>query len=291
MAGTVSNDDSAVSIERPALYIVATPIGNLGDISPRALSILGAVDLLLVEDKRVSSKLLNFYGIRAQTRSIHDHNEGLMAERLAQEISEKSLAVAQISDAGTPLISDPGYLTVNAAAASGIPVITIPGPCAAVAALSVSGLPTDQFLFVGFLNAKSSAKKNEIALLQAETRTLVLYEAPHRIQSTLDELVEGFGATRRAVVARELTKRFETVYRGTLSELAKMSRADANMSKGEIVLVIEAVKRDSSMLNEEASRVLNLLLAELPASRAIKIAAEITGVAKNTLYELAHKDR
>ena len=290
MAGTVSNDESALSIERPALYIVATPIGNLGDISSRALTILREVDLLLVEDKRVSSKLLNFYGIRAQTRSIHDHNEGQMAEQLAREISEKSLAVAQISDAGTPLISDPGYLMVNAAVALGIPIMSIPGPCAAVAALSVSGLPTDQFLFVGFLNAKQNAKKNEIALLQKESRTLVLYEAPHRIKSTLDELAAGFGATRRAVVARELTKRFETVYRGNLGELAEMGRVDANMAKGEIVIVVEAADPDTSSLNEEAARVLNLLLAELPASRAIKLAAEITGIAKNTLYEWAHKD-
>jgi len=289
MADTVSNDDSSVSIERPALYIVATPIGNLGDLSARAIEVLSAADLILAEDRRVSAKLLKYYGINTQMRSLHDHNEGQIAERLVREISEGGLAVAQISDAGTPLISDPGYLIVNTAVRSGIKVHSIPGPCAAVAALSISGLPTDQFLFVGFLNAKQGAKKHEIERLNSETRTLIFYEAPHRIESTLKAFVDGFGADRKAVVARELTKRFETIYRGTLAELAACCFEDANMSKGEIVIVVEAATPENKIAHQEAERVLKLLLAELPASRAIKLAAEITGVPKNTLYDLAHK--
>lgn len=289
MAGTVSNDGSSVSIERPALYIVATPIGNLADISKRAIDVLTNADLILVEDGRVSAKLLKFYGITTQTRSVHDHNEAQISDQLVHEIVDKGMAVAQISDAGTPLISDPGYLTVNAAIRAGIPVVTLPGPCAAVAALSISGLPTDKFLFIGFLNAKLSAKKSELALLKAETRTLIFYEAPHRIVSTIKELATGFGASRRAVIARELTKRFETVYRGSLGELAVTCDKDDNLAKGEIVIVVEAAVPSAEDINKDAQRILGLLLQELPASRAIKLAAEITGVAKNLLYAMAHE--
>jgi len=249
MIETVSNDDSTVSIERPALYVVATPIGNLGDLSLRAKSLLNEVDLLLVEDKRVSARLLSFYGIQTKTRSIHDHNERKLALDLAQEIKEQSLAVAQISDAGTPLISDPGYLLVNSAIGQGLPVIAVPGPCAAIAALSVSGLATDQFLFVGFLNAKRGPKQREIAALKHETRTLVFYEAPHRIQDTLQEFSLGFGSTRRAVIARELTKRYESLYRGNLAELAALSKTDPNIQKGEIVIVVEAAPEEERTLS------------------------------------------
>ena len=291
MAETVLIDDPSVSIQRPALYVIATPIGNLADISQRAIAVLHEVDLILVEDSRVSAKLLKFYGINTQTRSVHDHNEDQVSEGVASEILEKGLAMAQISDAGTPLISDPGYVTVNAAIRAGIPVIAVPGPCAAIAALSISGLPTNQFLFIGFLSAKLGTKRKEIAALLTETRTLIFYEAPHRIESTLSEMAAGFGLSRQAVVARELTKRFETVYRGSLGELSARCCNDMNMKKGELVILLEASATQVDNTEKEAQRVLGILLDELPTSRAIKLAAEITGVAKNALYDMAHKDR
>lgn len=289
MTATVSNDDSTVSIERPALYVVATPIGNLGDISPRAIGVLQAVDLILVEDKRVSAKLLNYYGVQTKMRATHEHNERQLAGTLVAQMRDEKMAVAQISDAGTPLISDPGYLVVNQAIEVGLPVISVPGPCAAIAALSVSGLATDQFLYVGFLSAKNAAKSKELARLKTEPRTLIIYEAPHRIVQTLTLLLDLFGESRRAVVARELTKRFETVYRGTFAELLEIAAQDGNFAKGELVLIVEGDSRAENSGHLEAARILDILLSELSPSSAAKLTAEITGINKNTIYQWLHE--
>ena len=289
MTATVSNDGSSVSIERPALYVIATPIGNLADISARALQVLAAVDLILVEDKRVSIKLLQNYGIATEMRALHDHNEKRRAEAVVSAAKAQNLAVAQISDAGTPLISDPGYSLVNAAITNSLTVLAVPGPCAAITALSISGLPTNEFTFIGFLSAKMTAKARELEALSTEHRTLIFYESPHRITDTLTALQSAFGTERQAVVARELTKRFETVYRGTLQELLMAAETEPNFSRGEIVIVVEGASVTSSDENREGRRILDILLDELPSSQAVRLTAKITGAKKNALYELVNK--
>ena len=290
MTATVSNDDPSVSIERPALYVVATPIGNLADITVRALDILAGVDLILAEDTRVSRKLCHHYGIGTKMRALHDHNERQSAAAIITEALESNLAIAQISDAGTPLISDPGYGLLQAALEQGLAVHPVPGACAAIAALSVSGLATDKFVFAGFLSAKSNLKRREIEALSRERRTLIFYESPRRIANTLELLSEILGAERRVVVARELTKRFETLYRGELQEVLAEANKDANFTKGEIVLLIAGAQDRSESDNSEALRVLEILRSELTVSQAVKLAAKITGVNKNQLYDAANSN-
>ncbi|MEM7465717.1 MAG: 16S rRNA (cytidine(1402)-2'-O)-methyltransferase [Pseudomonadota bacterium] len=290
MTATVSNDASELSIDRPALYVVATPIGNLADISARAIDVLSNVDLVCVEDTRVSAKLFSAYGIRTKMQVLHDHNERATAAALIKRMQENRLAVAQISDAGTPLISDPGYGLVNAAIEADVPVRPVPGPSAVMSALMVSGLPVNQFVFVGFLSAKLAAKTRELEMLKLETRTMVLFEAPHRIQQTLGVMLEVFGPARRGVLARELTKRFETLYRGTLAELATTVSIDSNLQKGELVVVIEGASADNESAEVEARRILSAMMAELPLSQAVKITQKITGAKKNALYEWATRD-
>ena len=291
MTVTVSNDAPSVSIERPALYIVATPIGNLADISVRALDILAGVDMVLAEDTRVSRKLLQHYGIDRKMRALHDHNERQMAEAVVTSAISEKLAIAQISDAGTPLISDPGYGLLNAALEKGLPVRSVPGPCAAIAALSISGLATDQFAFSGFLNAKSTVKRRELEALCRDKRTLIFYESPHRILDTLEILGDVFGHQRRIVVARELTKRFETLYRGPVSGVLAQAQTDSNFTKGEIVLLVAGAEESSSNKDNEARRILHILLDELPVSQAVKLASKITGAKKNALYEIANASK
>ena len=284
---TVSNDDPTLSIERPALYIVATPIGNLTDISARALEVLAQVDLLFVEDKRVSKKLLQRYGLSVPMQVMHDHNEREIADGAVENLIRNSLSAAQICDAGTPLISDPGYALVNAALKRDLPIHPIPGPCAAISALSVSGLPSNQFLFVGFLSAKTAAKTRELTILKKEPRTLIFYEAPHRLRNTLAALIETFGDQRQAMLGRELTKRFETLYHGTLGKLAAMVAEDPNMEKGEIVIVVEGGENKEGEDLEAARNTLAILLSELPVSQAVRLTAKITGAKKNLLYSWA----
>lgn len=219
---------------------------------------------------------------------LHDHNEMRVAEALIVEALNENLAVAQISDAGTPLISDPGYKLVNVALAQGLAVYPVPGACAAITALSVSGLATDQFVFVGFLSAKSTAKRQQLEMLKREHRTMIFYETPHRILSTLHSIAEIFGAERQVVVARELTKMFETVYRGQVSAIIEAGRNDPNFSKGEIVLMVAGAKIDTGADDQELHRVMEILLGELPASQAVKLASKITGAKKNRLYQLAN---
>ena len=272
------------------LFVVATPIGNLQDLSPRAAACLRDADLLLAEDTRHTRVLLEACAIARSSgtlQSLHEHNEhervpALVARLLAGD------RIALVSDAGTPLMSDPGALLVAAAARAGVEIVALPGPCAAIAALSVAGLSTERFVFEGFPPAKQSARRAALARLALEPRTLVFYEAPHRLAATLADLAEAFGGTREASVARELTKRFESVYRGTLLDLAERCAVDSNMTRGEIVLVVAgaAVAEDDTDALA-AERVLGVLLQELPVSQAARLAAQLTGRSRKELYERA----
>jgi len=273
------------------LFVVATPIGNLGDLSPRATGCLREAGLLLAEDTRHTRKLLDAAGIAraaGTTESLHEHNE---RERIPAAIErlQRGVDVALVTDAGTPLLSDPGALLVSAAARAGIEVVAIPGPCAAIAALSIAALPADRFVFEGFLPAKPGARKAALAALASEPRTLVFYEAPHRLAECLADLAAAFGDARAASVGRELTKRFEHVYRGTLGELAAQCTRDPDMSRGECVVVVAGAPAGSGDDAEEreAMRTLGILLGELPVSQAARLAAQLTGRSRKELYERA----
>lgn len=282
--GAVSVGATGLSIERPALYVVATPIGNLADLSPRAVAILRGVDTILCEDTRHSRRLLEAHGITTPLQACHEHNErrsvGALVERLAS-----GQAFALISDAGTPLISDPGYALVAAAGAAGVPVLAVPGACAFVAALSIAGLPTDRFVFEGFLPARGEARRERLRTLGEETRTLVFYEAPHRLSATLADMVGAFGGARAAVVARELTKRFESTYRGTLENLVARVDADANATRGELVIVVAGAPAAATAGAADADRLLGILLAETDRKTALRIAQALTGLGRNALYQ------
>ena len=269
------------------LYIVATPIGNLDDISARAVRVLAEVDYILCEDTRHSGRLLTALGIRARTLSMHEHNE----EARAGEVIDGLRAgrdYALISDAGTPLISDPGYRLVNSAAAAGLRVSPVPGACAAVAALSVSGLPTDRFCFLGFLPARKAARRKRLEDLTTETGTLVFYETGRRLESMLLDCAAVLGACRSATVAREMTKVFETVYRDTLADLARIVGDDPDATRGECVVIVEGGvgEVDSGPQVEKALRV---LLDELPASAAARTVARLYPVERRAAYALALK--
>jgi 16S rRNA (cytidine1402-2'-O)-methyltransferase len=271
------------------LFVVATPIGNRGDLTARARDTLAAVELIAAEDTRHTGQLLAQLGIRTPLVALHEHNEAARAEDLVARLVAGA-RVALVSDAGTPLISDPGFRLVAAAAAAGVAVVPVPGACAAVAALSVAGLPTDRFVFEGFLPAKTAARRARLAALAAEPRTLVFYEAPHRVAEALADLVAVFGAARQAVLARELTKLHETVYRGALGELVDRAGADPNMSRGEAVLVVagaaEAPETGAEDL-ERLDRLLAGLLSGLPLSQAVDLAVEASGQRRNQVYERA----
>ena len=278
-----------MSNQKGRLYIVATPIGNLGDVSQRAISTLQSVDLVAAEDTRHSMKLLQHLAINTPCVAFHEHNE---RDKTAQLISklQAGKSIALISDAGTPLLSDPGYHLVKAAHAEGIPVVPVPGASALLAALVAAGLPTDRFVFEGFLPSKKLARSKYLAGLQHETGTLVFYEAPHRILATLQDMVDIFGSEREAVLARELTKTYETVHRARLGELLEWVGGDANQQRGEIVIVVAgAPPRLDEALSPEVMNILSILLAHLPLKQATAIAAELTGQKKNRLYEAALK--
>ena len=268
------------------LYVVATPIGNLADLSPRALSLLSRVDLICAEDTRTSGQLLAAFGLHKPMVALHDHNEDRVASRLVADLGAgKTLAL--ISDAGTPLVSDPGYALVKAVRDAGLELRAIPGPSALIAALSVAGLPTDEFSFAGFLPARASARRERLRLLATETRTLVFYEAPHRIIECAEDLATEFGPGRQVCLARELTKRFEQSLRLPAGELAAWLRADDNRQRGEFVLVVAGAPATESQASLSAERTLKVLLAELSPSRAARVAAELTGLKRKPLYELA----
>ncbi|MCL7461516.1 16S rRNA (cytidine(1402)-2'-O)-methyltransferase [Pseudomonas sp. NW5] len=277
------------------LYVVATPIGNLEDISARALRVLREVALIAAEDTRHSARLMQHFGIPTPLVACHEHNERDQGNRLVERLlAGESLAL--ISDAGTPLISDPGYHLVRQARAAGVTVVPVPGSCALIAALSAAGLPSDRFIFEGFLPARSSARRQRLQALSEEPRTLIFYEAPHRLLESLEDMRELFGPERQVVLARELTKTFETLKGAPLAELCAWVATDANQQRGECVLLVEGWQAPlgEESVSAEALRVLDLLLADLPLKRAAALAAEITGVRKNLLYQQAlerQKDR
>jgi len=266
------------------LWIVATPIGNLDDLSARAQSILRQVDLVAAEDTRHSAALLQHYGIATRRVALHEHNEREVSADLVQQM-RGGTQIALVSDAGTPLISDPGFRLVRAAREAGIAVSPVPGACAAIAALSVAGLPSDRFVFEGFLPAKPTARRAHLQALVTETRTLIFYESSHRIVEALDDLAAVFGSDRRAVIARELTKLFETVLDDSLSGLVARVKADANQQRGEFVVLVAGAGDDAAAARlAEGRRVFELLRKDLPTGRAAKLAAEITGAPRNALY-------
>jgi len=267
------------------LYVVATPIGNMGDISARAREILAAVSVVAAEDTRHSSQLLRGLGLERPLLSLHEHNERARAAELVARLRAGE-SVALVSDAGTPLISDPGYQLLRAALAAGITVSPIPGPCAAIAALSAAGLPSERFCFEGFLPARAGARRKRLSELAGEPRTLVIYEAPHRIAASLADIAAACGGTRRACIARELTKKFESFYRGSLDELAARAKNDEDLRRGEAVIIVEgadAMPVGRGRLDET----LTVLMRFLPPSAAAEAAAELSGVRKNVAYARA----
>jgi 16S rRNA (cytidine1402-2'-O)-methyltransferase len=267
------------------LYVVATPIGNRADLSPRARDVLAGVACIAAEDTRHSAPLLRELGVATPLVSLHEHNE---AARTAELIARLGAGddVALISDAGTPLISDPGFRLVSAAHAAGIRVSAVPGPTAVVAALSIAGIATDRFIFDGFLPERAAARRERLAELAGETRTLVFYEAPHRLVATLADMVSAFGAERQAVIAREMTKMHESLYRATLGKLAAESVADPDMTRGEIVIVVAGAAPSRSEAQQGES-LLRVLLAELPLKQAVDLAVKATGAQRNALYQKA----
>ncbi|WP_290578875.1 16S rRNA (cytidine(1402)-2'-O)-methyltransferase [Ketobacter sp.] len=269
------------------LYIVATPIGNLNDITLRAIDVLKQVDVIAAEDTRHSKKLLDHYGIDSKLMAVHDHNEEERIHTLLSLLQEGQ-SVAMISDAGTPLISDPGFRVVRAMRQSGIEVVSIPGPCAAVAALSIAGLPTDRFLFVGFLPPKQKARQAELESLLAETGTLVFYESPKRIQSCVEDVVSVMGAERMVAVAKEITKSFETVKTAPAAEVLSWLAEDQHHTRGEFVLLVQGAEPGAAaVIDPKVLRALQMTGEYMPLKKACAVVSELTGIPKNALYEAA----
>lgn len=277
---------SSLQIDSGTLYIVATPIGNLADISQRALTVLTEVDLIACEDTRHTQKLLSAFSIKNHTLSLHDHNERQRQEQIADLLTQGK-SIALVSDAGTPLISDPGFHIVKYLRQRDFSVVPIPGACAAISALSVAGLPTDRFTFEGFLPAKSGQRQTVLSSLEKEPRTMVFYDAPRRAIDTVKDIVAVLGGERQIVIARELTKTFETIYSDSAENILTWLSEDPNQLKGEMVLIIEGAQHDSQTISAEAEATLKLLVAELPPKKACAITAEIYGLKKKALYDLA----
>lgn len=283
-AGDMSERDGK-PVVNGTLYVVATPIGNLDDLTPRARATLARADLIAAEDTRHSAALLHRHGIATRCIALHEHNEREASADLVRRL-QAGQNIALISDAGTPLISDPGYRLVRAARAAGIAVSPVPGACAAIAALSAAGLPSDRFVFEGFLPAKSAARRARLQALRGESRTVVFYESSHRILEALADLGAEFGGAREAVIARELTKQFETILGGTLADLAARVAADPDQQRGEFVVLVKGAEDDEAAARlSEGLRVYRILSAELPPGRAAGLAAEITGAPRKALYD------
>jgi 16S rRNA (cytidine1402-2'-O)-methyltransferase len=274
-----------VSIIKGALYIVATPIGNLEDLSPRAISVLKHVDLIVAEDTRHSKPMLNQFGIETKIRAYHDHNEREQTPKLI-ELLQQGHSIALISDAGTPLICDPGYHLLGAAHAEKIKVIPVPGASAMVSALSASGFSAEKFIFEGYLPAKQVARQTRMQALQTEARTMVFHEVPHRIINFMEDSIDCFGASRQAVIAKEITKLHETIYRDSLENILLWLKEDAVRCKGEFVVVIQGEKTDQ-FDSAEAKRILQILLKDHSVKDAVKLATEILNGKKNELYKIA----
>ena len=272
-------------MSQAGLYVVATPIGNLEDISYRAVRILSEADVIAAEDTRHSRVLLSHYNITTSMLALHEHNESQLEDRILERLGRGEM-VALISDAGTPLISDPGYRLVCAAREAGLPVYSIPGPSAVTAALSIAGLPPDRFAFEGFLPSKSTARKKKLAELRSETRTLVFFESSHRIKASIDDMIKVFGGQRLAAVCRELTKKFETVMRAPLTEIGIQLAEDKNQSRGEFVIVMGGYEGSESESLVNARKTAIALLEYLPASQAARVAAKLHDVPRRKVYEL-----
>ena len=265
------------------LYVVATPIGNLGDITLRALEVLAAADVVAAEDTRRTRALLSHHGLDMPLTSLQEHNEAQKAPGLVARMLEGD-TVAIVSDAGTPLLSDPGYRLVRLALEAGLPVLAVPGPSAITAALSISGLPTDRFCFEGFLPARRTQRRKRLSALQCEPRTLVFFESAHRIQDSLEDISEVFGSGRLIAVAREMTKQFETVLRGSIGEVVQEVANDPDQRRGEFVLVVGGHDADSGAGIEPALGLARSLREYLSASQAVRVAARIHGVSRRELY-------
>lgn len=272
------------------LYVVATPIGNLGDLSPRARDTLSSCALIAAEDTRHTGTMLKAFGISTPLTSLHEHNESARAPELVERLLNGA-QIALVSDAGTPAISDPGFALVRAAAAAGIEIVAVPGPCAAVAALSIGALPTDRFCFEGFLPARGAARRTRLEALRGEPRTLVFYEAPHRVREVLEDCAATLGGPRPATLVRELSKLHESVYRGSLEELFTRAQADPDMGRGEVVLLVGGAPPldDEDAAHQALDRVLGILLAELPLKQAAHLAAQICEIRDNEAYKRALK--
>jgi len=276
-----------VGNSRGRLDVVATPIGNLGDLSPRAQEVLAAADVIAAEDTRHTGMLLKAIGVSRPLVSLHAHNESNRVPELLARLAAGE-KIALVSDAGTPLLSDPGYELVREATRAGCDVRAIPGPSAITAALAVAGLPTDRFCFEGFLPARSSERRTRLEAVAADPRTLVFFEAPHRIDECLADLAAVFGGERMAAVARELTKAYETTYRGTLAQLAEQAKTEPNFARGEITVVVQGARESEDKAESlELERVVRLLVRELPPSRAAALATQLTGARRNEAYALA----
>jgi len=269
-------------------YIVATPIGNLGDISMRAIEILRTVDFVLAEDTRHSGNLLKHFDIKTKMLSLHEYNEKDRCEKIIT-LLKSGINVALICDAGTPLISDPGFYLVKNLQEENIKVVPIPGACAAITALCASGVASDKFIFLGFLSAKKTARLKELEEYKNMSCTMIFYEAPHRIFETISDMATIFSPQRDAVIARELTKIYEDIKRGSLEELLLWLTMDTNNQRGEFVIIVSKEEKENINENTNALNVLNILLKELPLKQAVKIASEITNANKNDLYKIALK--
>jgi 16S rRNA (cytidine1402-2'-O)-methyltransferase len=277
-------------MKESGLFVVGTPIGNLQDISLRALEVLAAVDWVAAEDTRRTARLLEQHGIRASLKSLHEHNEERVTRDLLDRL-EAGQSVALVSDAGTPLISDPGYRLVSAARERGLPVHAVPGPSAVTAALSVGGLPTDRFVFEGFLPSRENARRKRLEALRNEPRTLVLFEASHRIQACLGDLADVFGEQRPAVLCRELTKQFETVRRAPLGALRDWVAREPDQRKGEFVLLVRGAEEAPDRSLEDARALAEALLEHLPASKAAAVAARYHGARRKDVYRALTGER
>ncbi|PMH39793.1 16S rRNA (cytidine(1402)-2'-O)-methyltransferase [Vibrio sp. 10N.286.49.B3] len=278
-------DNKTLPAEIPTLYIVPTPIGNLGDITQRAIEVLSSVDVIAAEDTRHTGKLLAHFNIPTRTFALHDHNEQQKAQVLVEKLLEGQ-SIALVSDAGTPLISDPGYHLVTQCRQAGVKVVPLPGACAVITALSASGLPSDRFSFEGFLPAKSKGRRDKLLEIIEAERTCIFYESPHRIMDSLQDMLAVLGPDREVVLAREITKTFETIHGAPLGELIAWIEEDDNRKRGEMVLLIHGFRSDKSDdLPSEATRTLGILVKELPLKKAAAMTAEIYSLKKNALYK------
>ena len=268
------------------LFVVATPIGHLDDMSYRAIDVLKSVSLIAAEDTRTSAQLMKHFNISTPLTACHEHNESNKIDILVQKLLNGE-DIALISDAGTPLISDPGFKLVRAAQANGIRVIPVPGACAAIAALSAVGLPSDRFSFQGFLASKQSQRLQQLEKLKDETQTLIFYEAPHRILDSVKDMAGVFGADRPVGFAREITKTFETIKKMTLGELLEFIAADHHQQKGEIVLVVGGASEEKDLEQEKLDQLLQRLLQDLSVKAASQLAADLTGIKKKIAYQRA----